>query len=181
VITGDVLRRPWTIEQKLRIIEESFEPGESVSSAARRHGVAPNLIYRWRRLLSEVGTAAVDSDEPVRQFRGQEARGPRSRAGAHPGSQGNGSRTPASCLLQSRLKKISRPIPLPNDGWPMNTVADVLKVFRFNLAERARSVRAARPLRLDRGCRSPARHSQARDAKRIYWLHRHTQTTERRL
>jgi transposase len=65
VITGDVLRRRWTTEQKLRIIEESFEPGETVSSAARRHGVAPNLLYRWRRLLSEGGTAAVDSDEPV--------------------------------------------------------------------------------------------------------------------
>ena len=27
--------------------------------------VAPNLLYRWRRLLSEGGAAAVDSDEPV--------------------------------------------------------------------------------------------------------------------
>ena len=65
VITGDVVRRRWTTEQKLRIIEESFEPSETVSSAARRHGVAPNLLYRWRRLVSEGGTAAVDSDEPV--------------------------------------------------------------------------------------------------------------------
>lgn len=65
VITGDVVRRRWTTEQKLRIIEKSFEPGETVSSAARRHGVAPNLLCRWRRLLSEGGTAAVDSDEPV--------------------------------------------------------------------------------------------------------------------
>ncbi len=36
-----------------------------MSSVARRNGVAPNLLYRWRRLLSEGGTAAVDSDEPV--------------------------------------------------------------------------------------------------------------------
>ena len=65
VITGEVHRRRWTTEQKLQIIEESFEPGETVSSTARRHGVAPNLLYRWRRLLSEGGAAAVDSDEPV--------------------------------------------------------------------------------------------------------------------
>jgi len=65
LITGDVGRRRWTTEQKLQIIEESFGPGETVSSAARRHGVAPNLLYRWRRLLSEGGTAAVDSDETV--------------------------------------------------------------------------------------------------------------------
>lgn len=65
LLTGDVRRRRWTTEQKLTVIEQSFEPGETVSSAARRHGVAPNLLYRWRRLLSEGGAAAVDSDEPV--------------------------------------------------------------------------------------------------------------------
>ena len=65
LLTGDVRRRRWTTEQKLTIIEQSFEPGETVSSAARRHGVVPNLLYRWHRLLSEGGAAAVDSDEPV--------------------------------------------------------------------------------------------------------------------
>src|SRR4051795_6563072 len=52
LITGTARRRHWSTEAKLRIIEESFEPGETVSSAARRNGVAPNLLYRWRRLLS---------------------------------------------------------------------------------------------------------------------------------
>ena len=65
VITGVARRRQWSTEAKLRIIEESFEPGETVSSVARRNGVAPNLLYRWRRLLSEGGAAAVSSDEPV--------------------------------------------------------------------------------------------------------------------
>ncbi len=65
LLTGDVRRRRWTTEQKLTIIEQSFEPGETASSTARRHGVAPNLLYRRRRHLSEGGAAAVDSDEPV--------------------------------------------------------------------------------------------------------------------
>ena len=65
LITRTARRRPWSTEQKLRIIEESFEPGETVSSAARRHGVAPNLLYRWRHLMSEGGVTAVGSDEPV--------------------------------------------------------------------------------------------------------------------
>ena len=48
-------------------MEEHWGPGqgETVSSTARRHGVVPNLLYRWRRLLNEGGAAAVDSDEPV--------------------------------------------------------------------------------------------------------------------
>jgi transposase len=65
VITGPARRRRWTTEQKLRIIEESFEPGSSVSEVARRHGVAANLLFRWRKLLADGGTAAVGSDEDV--------------------------------------------------------------------------------------------------------------------
>lgn len=65
LITGTARRRRWTTEQKLQIIEASYAPGESVSSVARRHGVAPNLLYRWRRLMAQGGAAAVGSDEPV--------------------------------------------------------------------------------------------------------------------
>src|SRR5262245_7827073 len=65
LITGTARRRRWTTEQKLRIIEASCEPGESVSSVARRHGVAPNLLYRWRRLMAQGGAVAVGSDEPL--------------------------------------------------------------------------------------------------------------------
>jgi transposase len=65
VITGAARRRRWTTEQKLRIIEESFDAGETVSAVARRNGVAPNLLFRWRRLMTEGGAAAVGSDEPV--------------------------------------------------------------------------------------------------------------------
>lgn len=64
LMIGDVWRR-WTTERKLQIIEASFAPGETVSSAARRHGVAPNLLHRWRRRLSEGGAVAADSDNPV--------------------------------------------------------------------------------------------------------------------
>jgi hypothetical protein len=44
VTTGTARRRRWTTEQTLRIIEASYAPGESVSSVARRHGVAPRSV-----------------------------------------------------------------------------------------------------------------------------------------
>ena len=118
VITGNVLRRRWTTEQKLRIIEESFEPGETVSSSARRHGVAPNLLYRWRRLLSEGGTAAVDSDEPV--VGNSEVKKLEDRVRELERMLGR--KTMEVELLRDALskadskKRISRPILLPKDG-----------------------------------------------------------------
>ncbi|WP_354669099.1 transposase [Rhizobium sp. SSA_523] len=35
LLTGDVRRRRWTTEQKLTIIEQSFEPGGSTPSTGR--------------------------------------------------------------------------------------------------------------------------------------------------
>ncbi len=64
-MTGVARRRRWTAEQKLRIVEESFQSGETVSVVARRYGVAPNLLFRWRRLMSEGGAAAVAADDGV--------------------------------------------------------------------------------------------------------------------
>jgi transposase len=65
VITGVARRRRWSAEQKLRMVEESLQSRETVSVVARRHGVAPNLLFRWRRLASEGGAAAVTADDGV--------------------------------------------------------------------------------------------------------------------
>ena len=65
IITGTARRRRWSTQDKLRMIEETLLPGESISVVARRHGVAPNLLYRWRRLMTEGGTVAIESDDRV--------------------------------------------------------------------------------------------------------------------
>jgi transposase-like protein len=41
-------RRRWTTAQKLNIVSESLAPHASVLEVARRQGLNPNLIYRWR-------------------------------------------------------------------------------------------------------------------------------------
>ena len=64
IITNGGPRRYWPAEEKVRIVEEALG-GESISSVARRNGVAPNLLYRWRRLMLEGGTIAVSSDDSV--------------------------------------------------------------------------------------------------------------------
>ena len=42
VITSVQRRRRWAASEKVRMVEETFEPGATVSLIARRHGVAPN-------------------------------------------------------------------------------------------------------------------------------------------
>ena len=49
VITGRERRRQWSIEEKVRIVGETFEPGVSVGQVAARHEVYPGLLFTWRR------------------------------------------------------------------------------------------------------------------------------------
>jgi transposase len=46
--TAVLERRRWTTAHKLKIVSESLAPHASVAEVARRHGLNPNLIYRWR-------------------------------------------------------------------------------------------------------------------------------------
>ena len=65
IITDGGRRRRWSVPEKLRIVEETLEDGASLSVVARRNGVAPNLLYRWRRLMLEGGSVAVSEDDDV--------------------------------------------------------------------------------------------------------------------
>ena len=43
-------RTAHTIEEKLRIVEETHIRGASVATVARRHNVNPNQVFAWRQL-----------------------------------------------------------------------------------------------------------------------------------
>ena len=95
VITGVARRRRFTTEQKLAVVAETMQPGMSISYVARRHGLSPSLVFRWRQLMSEGGKEAVRVDEDVvPASRGPQARGARPRTRTHARSQDHGGRDP---------------------------------------------------------------------------------------
>ena len=65
VITGVARRRRFLMEQKLAVVAETMQSGMSISYVARRHGLSPSLVFRWRRLMSEGGKEAIRADEDV--------------------------------------------------------------------------------------------------------------------
>ncbi|MFK3969090.1 IS3 family transposase, partial [Ensifer adhaerens] len=138
LMIGDVRRRRWTTERKLQIIEESYAPGETVSSAARRHGVAPNLLYRWRRLLSEGGAVAVDSDEPV--IGNSEVKKLEDRVRELErilGRKTLENEILREALSKAQFKKTDIAADIVAEGrFPMKAVAEALHVSRSNLSER---------------------------------------------
>src|ERR1700693_5863355 len=65
IITSVQRRRRWAASEKVRMVEETFEPGMTVSLVARRHGVAPNQLFTWRRLVTQGSLTAAGSGEEV--------------------------------------------------------------------------------------------------------------------
>ena len=59
VITGVARRRRFSTDLKLAVIGERMQPGMPISYVARRHGLSPSLVFRWRRLMSEGGRETV--------------------------------------------------------------------------------------------------------------------------
>jgi transposase len=43
-------RRRWSEDEKQVIVAEALQPGVNVSALARRHGIKPSLLFRWRKL-----------------------------------------------------------------------------------------------------------------------------------
>ena len=58
-------RRRYSVEQKLRVLEEAAEPGMTISFVARQHGISPSLLFHWRRRMAEGGKEAVRADDAV--------------------------------------------------------------------------------------------------------------------
>ena len=52
-VLGVERRRRWSLQDKLRIVDETMQPGVTVTEVARRHGVAPSVVFTWRRLARE--------------------------------------------------------------------------------------------------------------------------------
>lgn len=65
VVTSVQRRRRWTLHEKLRAVEELNVPGMTVSYVARKYGISPSLLFRWRKLMSEGGKQAIKADEEV--------------------------------------------------------------------------------------------------------------------
>jgi transposase len=65
VLTQPEQRRRRSVEEKLAIVRETFEPGASVSGVARRHQVNANQVFAWRKLYQDGSLSAVSAGEQV--------------------------------------------------------------------------------------------------------------------
>ena len=146
VLTGVARRRRFPMEQKLAIVAETMQPGMSISYVARRHGLSPSLVFRWRRLMSEGGKEAIRADEDV--VPASEAR--KLEEQVRELERLLGRKTMEVEILKealdlARVKKPTLLSRLPSARRiPMKTIAETLEVARSNIIERAKGDRRSR-------------------------------------
>jgi transposase len=65
VVTEVQRRRRFSVEQKIRCVQETNQPGISVSHIARKYGISPSLLFLWRNRMAEGGKKAIAVDDEV--------------------------------------------------------------------------------------------------------------------
>lgn len=116
VITSIQRRRRWTTEEKMRIVDETYLPGNTVSIIARRHGISANQLFTWRRLMARGAFTAAGAGEevvPVSELRAahQQIRDLQRLLGK---------KTLENELLREAVERVAAPkkLPLRVSSWP---------------------------------------------------------------
>ena len=65
ILLGQELRKRKTPQEKIAIIQQTMEPGMTVSHVARLHGIQPSLLFKWKKQYLEGNLAAVAAGEDV--------------------------------------------------------------------------------------------------------------------
>lgn len=62
---GRRTRRRYNAEERIKLLDEADKPGESISTASRRHGISPSVMFRWRQLRESGAVTSLKADEEL--------------------------------------------------------------------------------------------------------------------
>ena len=64
IITGPERRRRWSDEEKLQLVSEACQQGNSVSQVARQRGINASQLFGWRRQALAEGLISDNRSAP---------------------------------------------------------------------------------------------------------------------
>ncbi len=76
-ITSSKRRSRWTPEAKRSMVQETYQPGMTVSLIARKYGIFPIQLFYWRRLMENGALTGIKAEEevvPVSEYKAMEKR-----------------------------------------------------------------------------------------------------------
>ncbi len=58
-------RKRWTAIEKHNIVQETYQPGATVSYIARKHGIPPSQLFYWRKMMESGALTGIKTEEEL--------------------------------------------------------------------------------------------------------------------
>ncbi len=58
-------RKRWAAIEKQKIVQETYQPGATVSYIARKHGIPPSQLFYWRKVMESGALTGVKTEEEL--------------------------------------------------------------------------------------------------------------------
>ncbi len=58
-------RRQYTVEQRIALLDEADQPGQSIALVSRKHGISASVMFRWRQLREQGALTGLKANEPL--------------------------------------------------------------------------------------------------------------------
>lgn len=65
IIHNTQRRKRWAAIEKHTIVQETYQPGATVSYIARKHGIPPSQLFYWRKMMESGALTSIKSEEDV--------------------------------------------------------------------------------------------------------------------
>lgn len=65
VIHSSSSRRRWVLYEKQQIVQETYQPGMTVSYVARKNGIPPSQLFYWRKQMENGALKGLKAEEDV--------------------------------------------------------------------------------------------------------------------
>ncbi|WP_420480773.1 IS3 family transposase [Escherichia coli] len=130
-VLGPEKRRRRTTQEKIAIVQQSFEPGMTVSLVARQHGVAASQLFLWRKQYQEGSLTAVAAGELV--VPASELAAAMKQIKRLLGKKTMENELLKEAVEYGRAKKWIAHAPLLPGGWGVSLVSRCLRVSRAQL------------------------------------------------
>ena len=58
-------RKRWATIEKHKIVQETYQPGATVSYIARKHGIPPSQLFYWRKVMESGALTGIKTEEEL--------------------------------------------------------------------------------------------------------------------
>lgn len=65
IIHSTQRRKRWAAIEKHKIVQETYQPGATVSYVARKHGIPPSQLFYWRKMMEGGALTGIKAEEDV--------------------------------------------------------------------------------------------------------------------